>query len=121
MRKILYVIPTLSDFVANYVKVIGISDLEARVQHLEDARGHELVASQGAAPQEQPNRIARDMDSARGQSVLQGMQRQLWRLAEPFHYERTMGRKPRPAMPTHLARSNGSVATTSRQRKPQRH
>jgi hypothetical protein len=60
------------------------------------------------ASQEQPNCIVRDFDPARSQFVLQGVECQMWRLAEPLHDERSMWIKHWLAVSAHLARRNGA-------------
>ena len=64
------------------------------------------------AAQEQPNRIVRDFDPAHSQFVLQGVECQMWRLAEPLHDERSMRIKHSLAVSAHLAgrdRAGGAV------------
>lgn len=59
---------------------------------------------QSLAPQEQPDRIMPDLDPARGQFVLELVQRHVRGLAEPGRDEGTMRFQHRLAMAAHLAR-----------------
>jgi hypothetical protein len=67
--------------------------------------------SKSFASQKQPNRIVRDFDPARSQFVLQGVERQMWRLAEPLHDERSMRIKHWLAVSAHLAGRDGAGGT----------
>ena len=55
------------------------------------------------AAQKQPNRIVGDLNPSRGEFVLQGMQRQMRCLANPFSDESAMRLKHRLTVAAHLA------------------
>src|SRR6476646_7349407 len=55
------------------------------------------------ASQKQPTRIVGDVHRSRGEFILESMQRQMRRLADPFLDEGTIRLKDRLAMTAHLA------------------